>query len=793
MDRPDAVHDILDELNITSLDDSDVDAGFQSFASDDAASTKGSFIEEPSTDSALSAEVRAALAAPLGDAATLAAIDSSSALERRLRMSSPASSVLPPQRLPDLQQQQLIRSVQSLADATAQMRHQSEVQDSSQRVVVQNPAADAATAVSLATATFRMQMSDLAVSEAQYLALRARPEDELNIREWIQVRFYEARSTHKAETERLRLEVEALRENVYSAQTRAERAERQLAQRDAKATDLTQELDRHNQVTRKTMDQMRFELQAREQEVAENKDKGHRFDALFQEAARLRDELQSLRDAMTSQSSAQQQLSREHAESSEKLVQLEGAHRLVQKDAEAHERRARMLEDSLARRDEEAAELREKVASLREKKRELARKATAEQTSVAHDVREQVDVEIKRFQDQARLDLEAVRTNLNALHEKEVQMLQERIAANDVRLAELQRRLDDEEHAHQELQLSAGRVRSDLQNEITELRGSLKLRAFEAERAILTHEEVSASRQQLEVENEQLRQQVDVLRKEYYTLEVQHREGRAAERAELASLKEQLKGYVEVERELDAAIRACSGVQTVMPDGSTCDELPPQSIDEALLIGTTLGGAPTSGQRRIQQSLLLAQEVQRRTREMLQCRAQAHELEGEVERLREELEASKREHHYASEPQAYLLEALRRREREVLDIRRNLREYEAELERSRKQVEQAVTARMQVEEELKQLLGQRQHLANLQAVLGSDGSPEATVKISHSGPGDQETLEIWGARAEHRGRKPSQQPQTLSQNRDTVGSRGPAWFQRLKGNLDGSKLSSDMK
>merc|ERR1740138_1836641 len=105
---------------------------------------------------------------------------------------------------------------------------------------------------------------------------------------------------------------------------------------------------------------------------------------------------------MTSQTAAQQQLSREHAETLDKTIQLESEHRLLKKDAESHERRARLLEENLARRDEEAAELRDKVASLREKKRELARKATAEQSSITHDVREQVDVEIKRFQDQAR-------------------------------------------------------------------------------------------------------------------------------------------------------------------------------------------------------------------------------------------------------------------------------------------------------------------------------------------------------------------------------------------------------
>merc|ERR1712048_465289 len=124
-------------------------------------------------------------------------------------------------------------------------------------------------------------------------------------------------------------------------------------------------------------------------------------------------------------------------------------------------------------------------------------------------------------------------------------MLKERIETSDARLAEIQRRLEDEEHAHQALQLSSARVRAEFQTEITELSGALKLRAFEVERAGLTHEEISNARQQLQTENEQLKQKLDVMRKEYYTLEVQHRENRAAERAELVSLKGQLSSYKE--------------------------------------------------------------------------------------------------------------------------------------------------------------------------------------------------------------------------------------------------------
>merc|ERR1712232_903640 len=167
----------------------------------------------------------------------------------------------------------------------------------------------------------------------------------------------------------------------------------------------------------------------------------------------------------------------------------------------------------------------------------------------------------------------------------------------------------------------------------------------------------------MQVENEQLRSQLEVLKKEYYTLEVQHRENRAGERAELASLREQLRGYVEVEKELDAAIRACAiAPQASSARNGATGDLGPQSVDEAMLIGTTLASAPTSSQRRIQQSLLLAQELQRRTREGAQARASLEEVQAQLEKVREELDASRREVQYSSEPQAYLLDALRRRE-----------------------------------------------------------------------------------------------------------------------------------
>jgi hypothetical protein len=326
-------------------------------------------------------------------------------------------------------------------------------------------------------------------------------------------------------------------------------------------------------------------------------------------------------------------------------------------------------------------------------------------------------------------------------------------------------------------------VRAELQNEITELSGSLKLRAFEVERSALLHEEVSNARVQLETENEQLKQKLDLVRKEYYTLEVQHREGRAADRAELSSLKGQLGAYVEIERELDAAIRASAEGPTIGGSASA------QSIDEALLLGTTLASAPSSAQRRIQQSLILAQEVQRRTLELGKLRAAYQEREVEIERLRQDLAVARKELEYSSEPQARILEVLRNREHELLDLKRKMKVQSSELEKSRQQMENAVAGKLQIEDDLKRLLAQREHLQGLRALIGGEEKPSAAAAESLAVAAASVRAEH---RAEHRGRAPSQQQAAARQHQQQSPSTlAPTWLSKLRGNVSAASPANE--
>ena len=70
------------------------------------------------------------------------------------------------------------------------------------------------------------------------------------------------------------------------------------------------------------------------------------------------------------------------------------------------------------------------------------------------------------------------------------------------------------------------------------------------------------------LENESLRQKLDVLRSEYYKLESSARQGNADIKADLAVCKERLANYEMIERELDQAIMHVAENDQVQGEGA---------------------------------------------------------------------------------------------------------------------------------------------------------------------------------------------------------------------------------
>lgn len=92
------------------------------------------------------------------------------------------------------------------------------------------------------------------------------------------------------------------------------------------------------------------------------------------------------------------------------------------------------------------------------------------------------------------------------------------------------------------------------------------------------------------MENESLRQKIDVLKTEYYKLESTCREGNADIKAELAVARERLANYEMIEKELDSAIMNIAHGSAMEDDGTN-------AVGNALI--NTITSAPTTSKRRI--------------------------------------------------------------------------------------------------------------------------------------------------------------------------------------------------
>ena len=173
--------------------------------------------------------------------------------------------------------------------------------------------------------------------------------------------------------------------------------------------------------------------------------------------------------------------------------------------------------------------------------------------------------------------------------------------------------------------LEKSELQRKVENDFTELRIQLRLKVEELERANCIQEETLSSLKANKLENEMLREKLNVLKSEFYKLECSGKEDQIEIKSQLAVAKEKLSNYESIENEIDSAINGLSAGQ----------------LSGDNLYGQILMGAPTAGRRRIQQSLELAKRLQEKQKESERMRQQVNELTIELERKEKEIEFSK--------------------------------------------------------------------------------------------------------------------------------------------------------
>ena len=215
--------------------------------------------------------------------------------------------------------------------------------------------------------------------------------------------------------------------------------------------------------------------------------------------------------------------------------------------------------------------------------------------------------EMQDLKERYTKDLEMVKQNLIDVYETKTSHLIDRRDELDRRTTKLEKQLSDRTAAYEELMYEFRSYQKTSDEEMGILRVGARARDDEVQRVTHLYEDNMILVKETKMENESLKAKIDVLKNEYYKLESTARQGNSDIKAELAVSKERLANYELIEKELDSAIMNIAGDSAFEDDGTN-------AIGNALI--QTITSAPTTSKRRIQQSLLLANRLQTKQKEL---------------------------------------------------------------------------------------------------------------------------------------------------------------------------------
>lgn len=227
--------------------------------------------------------------------------------------------------------------------------------------------------------------------------------------------------------------------------------------------------------------------------------------------------------------------------------------------------------------------------------------------------------------------------------------------------------------------------------EIGHLRISSRASQEEVQRVSHLYEDNMILVKETKMENESHKAKIDVLKSEYYKLESLFRQGGADIKAELAVCKERLGSYELIEKELDSAIMGVAGGASVEEDGTN-------TIGNALI--QTITNAPTSAKRRIQQSLLLANRLQSKAKEVEALQRELLQAKKTIENLDADVKLNSRLVQRANQPHSYMMADIERAEKELDFANRKIKQLDDVCKKVRIENEQLKNSKKGLAEDL---------------------------------------------------------------------------------------------
>lgn len=228
------------------------------------------------------------------------------------------------------------------------------------------------------------------------------------------------------------------------------------------------------------------------------------------------------------------------------------------------------------------------------------------------------------------------------IYEKQLRFLKEAIDEKDIRLETAERDLRERSKQLEQDLIDHRAFQRKMETDLAETRVSLKIKTEEADRLGGIYQETLSGLKAHKLENEMLREKVNLLKGEFYKSEANAKDSLSSLKAQVAVMREQLASYELIEKEIDEAV---VGLSSLKPSDNN-------------IYLNTLNSVPTANKRRIQQALGLAQRLQAKQRENDEIAERLVQKTQECEKLREELQLSKSLLDKTNQPYSYLVSTI---------------------------------------------------------------------------------------------------------------------------------------
>ena len=454
--------------------------------------------------------------------------------------------------------------------------------------------------------------------------------------------------------------------------------------------------------------------------VQELSSKGEMYDGLLAKANRMEIELSEARSKDMMQSITLKSLSEEKDVNASRLFNLEKSQDLLRQDKLYLSKEVDRLTAQLARSNQMLDRADSKNLELKKQKEDLVEKLVKVREDHARSYEEKLSAELNRLQSRTASDLESIRTNQREAFEREIAGLKEsrdRIAAD---YEKEHTSLEGLKADYAALQDEHRRLQSQLESERADARNALKLKAFEYDRLSLTYEELLADLRKSKTDSEILAKKMSVLKSDHYALQAETSKRILELESESKNLQEKLQMYQQLEYELDVAILQAGGLE----EGQSIDGVQPAQQGSAgqirgihSLLESLGSNVPTANKRRMKQSILLAQQLVQKSRQIEVLTQERAHFQSHNAALETELASLKQSLDNVNQPHHYLITNLQQKDAELGALTAQLGSLKSELHKREEELRQALLSKTALEADLHRLIAGRQHLEGIKSAL----------------------------------------------------------------------------